>query len=176
MYRTLPEHFKPAFEVVGCFFEYERSEGAAKAGYERIRPQGGCREGGVEDAAKAGYEGNMLLLHRNVGDSQGDKWGVPAGKVERGEMLISAMVREIEEETGYKTQRNDISYFDTVYVEHPEGQFVYHMFSLSLQRKPDIIINPQEHQAFVWISPLAALSLPLVADLDECIKRFYEIP
>jgi len=44
--------------------EYERSEGAAQAGYERMRPQGECREGGVESAAQAEYE------KKDTGESQ----------------------------------------------------------------------------------------------------------
>jgi len=102
---------------------------------------------------------------------------MPAGKVEKGESLADAMMRELWEETGNKIHERDLRYFDNVYVSHPEHEFVYHMFSLLLKEKPDIIIDPKEHQAFVWISPQQALSsLPLVSDLDECIKRFYRIP
>lgn len=120
--------------------------------------------------------GDMLLLHRNLHLPQGGKWGMPGGKVHEGESLPHAMIRELREETDHKIHESDIQYFDSVYVSHPEHQFVYHMFSLVLKQKPDITIDPQEHQAFVWVSPQQALSsLNLVSDLDECIKRFYRI-
>ncbi len=39
-------------------------------------------------------EGNMLLIRRN------GRWDLPKGKVENGETLLQAALREVEEETG----------------------------------------------------------------------------
>ncbi len=42
--------------------------------------------------------GDMLLIERN------NRWDLPKGKVEKGETLLKAALREVEEETGIKTE------------------------------------------------------------------------
>lgn len=46
-------------------------------------------------------EGNMLLICRN------SRWDLPKGKVETGETLLQAALRETEEETGIRADRLD---------------------------------------------------------------------
>lgn len=43
--------------------------------------------------------GDMLLIRRN------GRWDLPKGKVEAGETLVQAALREVEEETGIKVER-----------------------------------------------------------------------
>ena len=44
-------------------------------------------------------DGRLLLIRRGHGPAQGD-WSVPGGRVEAGELLAEAVVRELAEETG----------------------------------------------------------------------------
>jgi 8-oxo-dGTP diphosphatase len=44
-------------------------------------------------------DGRLLLVRRGRGPAQG-KWSVPGGRVERGETVGEAVVRELAEETG----------------------------------------------------------------------------
>jgi 8-oxo-dGTP diphosphatase len=44
-------------------------------------------------------DGRLLLIRRGTGPAQGD-WSVPGGRVEAGELLAEAVVRELAEETG----------------------------------------------------------------------------
>jgi 8-oxo-dGTP diphosphatase len=44
-------------------------------------------------------DGRLLLIRRGRGPAQGE-WSVPGGRVERGELLAEAVVRELAEETG----------------------------------------------------------------------------
>lgn len=44
----------------------------------------------------------ILLLHRQEMKSQGNRWGIPGGKVDKGETPLEAVLRETKEETGYE--------------------------------------------------------------------------
>ena len=44
-------------------------------------------------------EGRLLLIRRGRGPAQGE-WSIPGGRVEWGETLAEAVVREVSEETG----------------------------------------------------------------------------
>lgn len=119
------------------------------------------------------YDGRILLLYRNKEKSEGNKWGVPAGKIDAGENEYEAIIREIREETGLEIISIQAEYFKKVFVRYPAYDFVYHMFRVELKSKRDILINLREHQAFRWVVPQEALTMNLVTDLDECIRMFY---
>ena len=121
------------------------------------------------------YNREILLLHRQDHKPEGNTWGVPAGKVESGEDLLETMVREIKEETGLTFPSSQLSYFGKVYVKYPGYDFVYHIYHTRLDNKQTVEINHNEHKDFSWISPQNALNMPLIQDLDECIRLFYKI-
>ena len=115
----------------------------------------------------------ILLLHRQDHKSEGNTWGVPAGKVEKGESLEQAMTRELLEETGYSAKRNDLKYYSEVYVRYPTYDFIYHIYHLGISPRPRVELNSREHKAFQWVLPHSALGENLIPDLDTCIKLFY---
>jgi 8-oxo-dGTP diphosphatase len=49
--------------------------------------------------AVAIHDGDLLMIRRGHGPAAGE-WSVPGGRVERGELLAEAVVREVREETG----------------------------------------------------------------------------
>jgi 8-oxo-dGTP diphosphatase len=49
--------------------------------------------------AIAVHDGDLLLIRRGHGPGAGE-WSVPGGRVEHGELLAEAVVREVREETG----------------------------------------------------------------------------
>lgn len=120
-------------------------------------------------------EGEILLLYRNSDKSEGNRWGVPAGKVNDGEDRLAAMAREAEEESGHTVTPDQLEYLTTVFVVYPEYHFIYHIFRAKLDRKPEISIRQSEHAAYKWVSPQAAMRLPLVKDQDQCIALFYNV-
>jgi 8-oxo-dGTP pyrophosphatase MutT (NUDIX family) len=120
-------------------------------------------------------KGHILLLHRQDHKPEGDTWGVPAGKMDDKEKRLETMTRELQEETGLKYPESRFSYFGKVYVRYPTYDFIYHIFDLQLPRRRKIILNPDEHKDYLWTSPRKALTMPLIPDLDECIRLFYKV-
>ena len=120
------------------------------------------------------YQGSLLILHRQAHKPEGNTWGLPAGKIDEGESKITAMLRELNEETGIIKQASDLEFLDTVYVQYPEYHFIYHMFKIKLNSLPEIKLNDNEHQAHKWANPSDVLQLPLVRDLDSCIRMSYK--
>ncbi|MFZ2682024.1 MAG: NUDIX hydrolase [Patescibacteria group bacterium] len=121
------------------------------------------------------HDGKFVLLHRQPHKTNGNKLGLPAGKVDPGETIHRAMSREIKEETGLDISEEDLEHIGTVFVRNEGHDIGYHMFIARLSTQPEIIVNLKEHQAYVWVSPIEALKLDLIHDLDECIKTYYEL-
>jgi len=121
------------------------------------------------------YNDKIILLHRQDYKPEGNTWGVPAGKINKGEKLDETMVREIKEETGFCLNSSHLSYFKKFYIKYPKYDFVYHIFYSNLDKKQKVNINNKEHKNHKWISPKNALNLPLIRDLDTCIKSFYHL-
>lgn len=121
------------------------------------------------------FEGKILLLFRESHKLEGNKWGMPAGKIHSGESEQEAVIREIKEETGLGVAPEKLNYCRKVYVRYPDYDFIYHIFSFQLELQAQIKINPREHREYAWVTPQEALGMQLVADLDGCIKMHYEI-
>jgi mutator protein MutT len=121
------------------------------------------------------HDGRFVLLRRMPHKRAGDHWGLPAGKMEPGETNEEAMVREIREETGIVVDEKALVPHETWYVTHPDRRFVYYTFSLSLDDRPEVVLHPDEHHEYRWVTPAEAIDLPLVADQEECVRTRYGI-
>lgn len=117
------------------------------------------------------------MLLRADHKSAGGKWGVPAGKVDPGEMPLLTAQRETLEETGIDIPMNRIIFFDTVYVRYPDYDFIYHIFHADIESEKDVTIRREEHQDFRWVTPGEALAFGdrLVPDEDDCIRLVYDL-
>ena len=119
--------------------------------------------------------GQILLLHRQNDKVQGNKWGVPGGKVEKNETALQAVIRETREEIGIDLANQTIETLKIGYVEQSEkNHFVHHSFRTQLPGDPaDIRINFNEHKGFTWVTPAEALKMDLLQDGDACIIKDY---
>lgn len=116
-------------------------------------------------------DGKILLLFRPPHKSEGNKWGVPAGKIESHEQPESAIMREVLEETGIHLPTTP-RHFAKYYVRYPDYDFVYHVFHAVVAQDTPVYIS-DEHQAFAWLIPRQALELNLVTHRDDCINFYY---
>lgn len=116
--------------------------------------------------------GKILLLHRQDSHPEGGTWGLPAGKIRQGEKAFDAVVREIKEETSLAIAQDQIKFLKKVYVKYPSYDFIFNLFQATLEKKPTITINKDEHKDFRWIAPQDASELKLIGDLNKAIKIF----
>jgi len=123
------------------------------------------------------HKGEILLVKRNPNKRQGNKWGMPGGKLDAGETPIQAFIREVYEETGISLEKSEIEYFKSVYVRYPDYDFHSHMFSTKLSDEPAVKLQKEEHSAYQWFTPTQALELEseLVLDNDVTLKMFYQL-
>lgn len=121
------------------------------------------------------YNGKILFLLRHKDKIQGETWCVPGGKVDEGETLAEAALRELQEESGIVATEQDIQFFQTVYKVTPNFSYTFTIFSLKLLSLPHITISPTEHTEFVWVTVQEALQMNLIEDEDKCLELLYDL-
>lgn len=121
------------------------------------------------------HNGEILLLRRQDYKPQGNTWSMPAGKVNKGEDLLSALLREVEEEIGARTEGAAYRYFEAYQIRYPEYDYRYHVYHLPIDERLAVALNTEENKEYIWITPSEALKLELIPHEDDCIKWFYGI-
>lgn len=86
-----------------------------------------------------------LFLLRN--DKKINTWGLPGGKVERGENLRTALERECIEEIGYWP--SELKLFPIEQFTSDDKRFVYHTFYSFVQSEFIPTLN-HEHLGYCW--------------------------
>lgn len=119
--------------------------------------------------------GELLLIRTH---KWSHRWGIPGGKIKRGETCEEALIREITEETAL-TLRNIEFVMVQDCVEPPEFQRSAHFLLLNYiarcaHEAPEVILN-EEAQAFQWLPPAGALkadlNIPTRTLILECMRR-----
>ena len=105
--------------------------------------------GGIVIAA----DGSMLLIRRN------GRWDLPKGKVEAGETLLQAALREVEEETGIAPQPRNYPAVQPIKTYHVFNLYGgWHLkqtswFAMTAERKAAV---PQQEEGITdveWVAP-----------------------
>lgn len=122
------------------------------------------------------HQGKILLLKRPPESKHPSKWGVPAGKLEKEETPIKAIIREVQEETGIVLDELRLVHHEKTPVRDEKNgrDFWYFEYAYEFLELPQVNIN-HEHEDFCWVTPKEALELDLIHDEDYCIKRFFKM-
>ncbi|MBI3984976.1 MAG: NUDIX hydrolase [Candidatus Levybacteria bacterium] len=118
------------------------------------------------------FDGRLLLLKRWPDKRYGGKWGIPGGKSERGEAPRRTAIRETGEEAGIDVGKYGLRLARKTYVRFPDQDFVYNIFQARLTQIEPVTLS-NEHVDSVWATPLEALEMDLIMDLDACINMLY---
>ena len=113
-------------------------------------------------------DGQFLLTSRPAGKSYAGYWEFPGGKVESGETLQAALVRELREEIGIEVQQ--ATPWRTLVVDYPHALVQLHFFKVSAWAGT---LHMHEGQQFVWqhlpttASPILPGTVPVLKWLAE---------
>ncbi len=118
------------------------------------------------------FDGRFLLLQRRSDKQHGTKWGLPGGKANLGETPKETVIRETREETGIDVSAHGVKLFRRTFVRYPEVDFIYDIFQSGLKKREPVRLS-DEHIDFTWATPLQALEMDLILDLDACINMLY---
>lgn len=119
------------------------------------------------------HEGKFVILLRHPHKPDGNTWGLPAGKVEAGEADCAAMVRELQEETGYSAHEAKLELLGEYDFTAPNGttnQFVTYRYRLD--QPHDIVLEKGAHTTHQWVTADECYLLPnLIFGLDELLEN-----
>jgi 8-oxo-dGTP pyrophosphatase MutT (NUDIX family) len=113
----------------------------------------------------------FLFLQRASEKSEPEKWGVPAGKLEKGESLLEGAKRELFEETGINIDDRRIRFDKTLFVRKYDIDFTYHMFKVLTPEGIEVTLS-SEHIAYGWFNRGELMKLPLMQGALEALDYF----
>jgi|SRR5699024_1567346 len=117
------------------------------------------------------HEGKVLLLQRPQDDFMAGIFELPSGKVEAGEGLDMALVREVEEETG----------LDVTEILDYLGSFDYlsgsgrksRQFNFAVEVSAIEPVKLQEHDTYTWVS--FTEEPPVTDAVKEVLGKYREL-
>jgi 8-oxo-dGTP diphosphatase len=102
---------------------------------------------------------NVLLVRRTVTDSRRPlEWDIPGGHVDIGETIEEGMLREALEETGINLAAVQLKLASTETKVFYSNLCVHWLFFVTkLSQRPEIILDPHEHDQYTWLPLLEAI-------------------
>lgn len=114
-------------------------------------------------------EGKILVLNRS--EKTGSGWSLPGGGLDEGEDVMTAVIREVSEETTIIISNPQVFSVKT-HIKEKENSAIVLGF-VAKYKEGEVHLN-WEHTEFNWITPEEALSLELTPDAKYFIESFIE--
>jgi 8-oxo-dGTP pyrophosphatase MutT (NUDIX family) len=116
----------------------------------------------------------LLYLKKAKNRWAENRWTVPCGRKEKGEDLITCMIRELFEETQIKANKRDLKFLKTLYVYHEHANFLFHMFEYLPTEKLNVEIS-DEHSDYLWVNINAPKNVELVPGGRDALNIYKDI-
>ncbi len=111
------------------------------------------------------FEGKFAIFLRHSHKPDGGTWGLAGGKVEADESDNDAMLRELEEETGYKALTSELRHIgDYDFISSSNHPYTFATFEVKLKDRHHIRLEDAAHAEYKWVTA------------DECYARTDLIP
>ncbi len=116
-------------------------------------------------------QNRVLLLRREEASIGGGQWCLPGGKVDYGQTVEDAVVREIKEETRLNCVRATFLFYQDSLPLQPEGM---HCINLVFQCEVEgeIALNPESTE-YAWVSPEHLPEYDIAFRNDAIVHRFF---
>src|SRR2546430_7064467 len=104
----------------------------------------------------------VLFLRRGPGVFLAGRWELPGGTVEPGEPFEATAVREVAEETGLRVRvTGEVSRDSWPDVAGRAMEIHAFVYGAEEEGAGDVVLNPEEHDEFAWLTPKEARRLEL---------------
>lgn len=110
-----------------------------------MKPEVGCGAAIYDEA------GRLLLLQRRTAPESG-AWGLPGGKVDFGEPVQSAIIREIAEELGIVIRLNHLACLTETILSDDGRHWVAPVYTASIVSGVPSIMEPEKHGGCGWFA------------------------
>lgn len=125
-------------------------------------------------SALAIHDGALLLVRRRPGRPGGGRWAMPGGRVEPGERLADAVVRELAEETGLRARCGDfVGWAERI---GEGGHFVILDFRVTLESPPGAAAAADDATDLAWVPLGEVADHDLVPGLADFLASHGVIP
>ena len=119
----------------------------------------------------------LLVRHTKAADHLTDTYGLPAGRVQKGEGIVTACLREVKEESGLQIFRKDLFRLPSTYyaeIDRKNGKKMFVFIPFYTIKFNGRIISSKKNEP-QWVDNKDFTSLNLLPNVKEIIEEVLEI-
>lgn len=122
-------------------------------------------------------DAKILLLKNNRELKEHPRdWGIPGGKLEKDELPLDAVQREIFEETSINIPKEKLEFLLKLFVRIPKFDYELYVYRTKLTngiKNIEIKLDAREHNDYVWKTVAEAMQMPLIYEDQGLIEYIY---
>ena len=100
-------------------------------------------------------------------------WDIPGGTLESGELPLEGLKREVKEETNLDIGKASL-FFHTANIDKSKNKLFVRLIFLATYKGSNIILNPNEHTEYQWITKETYKNFKLIGYLYDCLPQIFD--